>query len=77
MTDELWLVKPIPDLPDDADEMQVCSFTFGLLHPSSRTQVACTEWVWGLKRGGLPYYLADTHNSLYGASHIGMRCQRC
>ncbi|KAL1761293.1 hypothetical protein FB107DRAFT_175550, partial [Schizophyllum commune] len=54
MTDDLWLVKPIPDLPDDADEMQV----------------ACTEWVWGLKRGGLPYLLAEAHNSLYARHDI-------
>ncbi|KAL1689650.1 hypothetical protein GGG16DRAFT_57407 [Schizophyllum commune] len=54
MTDDLWLVKPIPDLPDDADEMQV----------------ACTEWVWGLKRGGIPYLLAEAHNSLYARHDI-------
>ncbi|KAL1731207.1 hypothetical protein EV714DRAFT_271873 [Schizophyllum commune] len=54
MTNDLWLVKPIPDLSDDVDEMQV----------------ACTEWVWGLKRGGLPYHLADTHNSLYARKDI-------
>ena len=70
MTDDLWLVKPIPDLPDDVDEMQVRGFTSSRLHPSSRAQVACTEWVWGLKRGGLPYLLAEAHNSLYGASHL-------
>ncbi|KAL1716446.1 hypothetical protein EV715DRAFT_293224 [Schizophyllum commune] len=54
MTDDLWLVKPIPDLPGDVDEMQV----------------ACTEWVWGLKRGGLPYLLAEAHNSLYARHDI-------
>ncbi|KAI5900712.1 uncharacterized protein SCHCODRAFT_02559546 [Schizophyllum commune H4-8] len=54
MTDDLWLVKPIPDLADDADEMQV----------------ACTEWVWGLKRGGLPYFLVEAHNSLYARHDI-------
>ena len=43
MTDDLWLVKPIPDLPDDVDEMQVRGFTSSRLHPSSRAQVACTE----------------------------------
>ena len=36
MTNDLWLVKPIPDLSDDVDEMQVWSFTPGPLHPSPR-----------------------------------------
>ncbi|KAL1678776.1 hypothetical protein EV122DRAFT_277784 [Schizophyllum commune] len=48
-TEELARVQLIPDLADDADE----------------TEVACIEWIWGLKRGGLQYHLATAHNSLY------------
>ncbi|KAL1731205.1 hypothetical protein EV714DRAFT_271871 [Schizophyllum commune] len=49
ITEDLYRVKPVPDLADDADAMQV----------------AYTEWVWGLKRGQLPYHIATAHNSLY------------
>ncbi|KAL1678767.1 hypothetical protein EV122DRAFT_211323 [Schizophyllum commune] len=46
---KLLRIRLIPELADDADE----------------TEVACTEWFWGLKRGGLPYYLATAHNALF------------
>ncbi|KAI4519378.1 hypothetical protein K525DRAFT_206232 [Schizophyllum commune Loenen D] len=39
----------IPELADDADELKV----------------ACTEWFWGLQRGGLSYHLATAHNFLF------------
>ncbi|KAL1743431.1 hypothetical protein HDZ31DRAFT_83417 [Schizophyllum fasciatum] len=32
---------------------------------NSALQVMRMEWVWGLDRGGLPYYLSSTHNELY------------
>ncbi|KAL1689640.1 hypothetical protein GGG16DRAFT_114883 [Schizophyllum commune] len=28
-------------------------------------KIACTEWFWGLKRGGLQYQLATAHNQLF------------
>ena len=35
------------------------------------TQVARMEWVWGLKRGGLLYYLAQPHNCIFCTSYTG------
>ncbi|KAI5900702.1 uncharacterized protein SCHCODRAFT_02559520 [Schizophyllum commune H4-8] len=45
----LLRIKLIPELDDNADELKL----------------PCTEWFWGLKRGGLQYHLANAHNSLF------------
>ncbi|KAI5830689.1 hypothetical protein K523DRAFT_415688 [Schizophyllum commune Tattone D] len=51
-TEHLWRISLIPNPPDDADD-------------AAERQVALTEWVWGLRRGGLHYYLASGHNTLF------------
>ncbi|KAI5900710.1 uncharacterized protein SCHCODRAFT_02683537 [Schizophyllum commune H4-8] len=51
-TEHLWRISLIPTPPDDADE-------------AIEKKVALTEWVWGLRRGGLHYYLASSHNTLF------------
>ncbi|KAL1744941.1 hypothetical protein HDZ31DRAFT_82276 [Schizophyllum fasciatum] len=41
----------IPELESDVEEDDI--------------KIVRMEWVWGLDRGGLPYYIMSTHNSLY------------
>ncbi|KAL1731188.1 hypothetical protein EV714DRAFT_283510 [Schizophyllum commune] len=47
--ENLARIQLIPDSVVDEDEIKV----------------ARTEWYWGLKRGGLLYYLAEPHNYIY------------
>ncbi|KAL1743417.1 hypothetical protein HDZ31DRAFT_65024 [Schizophyllum fasciatum] len=40
-------------------------------------ELACMEWVWGLKRGGLSYHVATAHNSLFFRKDIADLYSTC
>ncbi|KAI5830668.1 hypothetical protein K523DRAFT_327571 [Schizophyllum commune Tattone D] len=54
-TENLARIQLIPDSVVDEAEIKVMEVS----------QVARMEWFWGLKRGGLLYYLAEPHNYIY------------
>ncbi|KAL1743430.1 hypothetical protein HDZ31DRAFT_65037 [Schizophyllum fasciatum] len=63
MSQKPWMRCPLTGATEDLLRVKLIPLDFA--YEQDEMQVACMEWFWGLKRGGLAYYLATAHNSLF------------
>ncbi|KAL1743418.1 hypothetical protein HDZ31DRAFT_65025 [Schizophyllum fasciatum] len=62
MVFKVWEKCPLSGATGNLGRVKLIPFEY--VDDVEDKEVACVEWVWGLKRGGLPYLLTTAHNSL-------------
>ncbi|KAI5900720.1 uncharacterized protein SCHCODRAFT_02683546 [Schizophyllum commune H4-8] len=62
---ELITVQLIEEKPRKIEEPQARPVSNDRVTAAHRRQLGCMEWLWGLPRGGLSYYLSSEQNMIY------------
>ncbi|KAL1743422.1 hypothetical protein HDZ31DRAFT_40932 [Schizophyllum fasciatum] len=60
-----WMICPFSGATENISRVKLIPIDFADDADANDMQVACMEWVWGLRRGELSYHLAKMHNSLF------------